>query len=87
MLFGMVERGMSGEVVGDKGKLRMVNGPTNDQDGHNNDAMWAVVLTKELWKKKIWSVSFVTLFQHELTIYLGMTQNLFPLFLKDASTP
>lgn len=87
MLFGMVERGMSGEVVGDKGKLRVVNGATNDGDGHNNDAMWAVVLTKELWKKKIWSVSFLTLFQREFTIYLGMTQNLFPLFLKDASTP
>lgn len=87
MLFGMVERGMSGEVVGDKGKLRMVNGPTNDRDGHNNDAMWAVVLTKELWKKKIWSVIFFTLFQRELTIYLGMTQNRFPLFLKDASIP
>jgi len=56
MLFGMVERGMSGEVVGDKGKLRMINGPTSDRDGHSNDAMWAVVLTKELWKKKIWLV-------------------------------
>ncbi|KAF8201579.1 protein required for actin cytoskeleton organization and cell cycle progression [Pholiota molesta] len=56
MLFGMVERGMSGEVVGDKGKLRATNGPTSDPDGHNTEeAMWAVVLTKELWKKKVWS--------------------------------
>ncbi|KAF9475067.1 SDA1-domain-containing protein [Pholiota conissans] len=56
MLFGMIERGMSGEVVGDKGKLRAMNGPTSDPDGHNTEeAMWAVVLTKELWKKKVWS--------------------------------
>jgi protein SDA1 len=59
MLFGMVERGMSGEVVGDKGKLRATNGPTSDPDGHNTEeAMWAVVLTKELWKKKVWCVFF-----------------------------
>ncbi|KDR81427.1 hypothetical protein GALMADRAFT_239316 [Galerina marginata CBS 339.88] len=64
MLFGMVERGMGGEVVGDKGKLRAANGPTNDRDGHNSEeAMWAVVLTKELWRKSVWkdpkSVSIV----------------------------
>jgi protein SDA1 len=54
MLFGMIERGMSGEVVGDKGKLR-ANVPTGDRTGHNTEeAMWAVVLTKELWKKKVW---------------------------------
>lgn len=57
MLFGMVERGMSGEVVGDKGKLRAVNGPTNEREGANTEeAMWAVVLTKELWRKKVWFV-------------------------------
>ncbi|KAF8969872.1 protein required for actin cytoskeleton organization and cell cycle progression [Flammula alnicola] len=56
MLFGMVERGMSGDVVGDKGKLRAVNGPTSDRDSHNVDeALWAVVLTQELWRKKVWN--------------------------------
>ncbi|KAI0956922.1 hypothetical protein AcW1_005479 [Taiwanofungus camphoratus] len=52
MLFGMVERGMDAEVVGNKGKLRATAGPAN-QDG--GEAMWAVVLTKELWKKGIWN--------------------------------
>ncbi|KAH9857763.1 SDA1-domain-containing protein [Lenzites betulinus] len=51
MLFGMVERGMDGEVVGDKGKLKAAAGP-----GHNGEeAMWAIVLTKELWRKGIWN--------------------------------
>lgn len=57
MLFSMVERGMEGEVVGDKGKLRASNGPTTDRTAHNGEeAMWAVILTKELWRKSIWSV-------------------------------
>ncbi|TRM56647.1 SDA1-domain-containing protein [Schizophyllum amplum] len=31
-------------------------GPTADRSAHNGDeAMWAVVLTKELWKKGIWN--------------------------------
>ncbi|RDB21213.1 Protein sda1 [Hypsizygus marmoreus] len=56
MLFGMVERGMDGEVVGDKGKLRASNGPTTDRTAHNGEeAMWAVILTKELWRKGIWT--------------------------------
>ncbi|KAK0228256.1 SDA1-domain-containing protein [Armillaria fumosa] len=54
MLFGMVERGMDGQVLGDKGKLRASTSqspsPTN---GH--DAMWAIILTKELWRKGIWT--------------------------------
>jgi len=55
MLFGMVERGMGGTVVGDKGKLR--SNPNINTDGLPNsgdEATWAVVLTKELWKKGIW---------------------------------
>jgi protein SDA1 len=48
MLFGMVERGMDAEVTGDKGKAR-ANGA-----GQGDEAMWAIVLTKELWKKGIW---------------------------------
>lgn len=55
MLFGMVERGMDGEVVGDKGKLRASSGPTTTPAAHNGEeAMWAVILTKELWRKGIW---------------------------------
>ncbi|KAJ7490049.1 SDA1-domain-containing protein [Mycena galericulata] len=56
MLFGMVERGMEGEVVGDKGKVRASTGPTTDRMAHNGEeAMWAVILTKELWRKGIWT--------------------------------
>jgi protein SDA1 len=58
MLFGMVERGMEGEVLGDKGKARAATGPTTDRTAHNGEeAMWAVILTKELWKKGIWFAS------------------------------
>ncbi|VDB96170.1 unnamed protein product [Peniophora sp. CBMAI 1063] len=66
MLFGMVEHGMDGVVAGDKGKLR--SQPKNTPEGlasSGDEAMWAVVLTKELWKKGIWddakSVSIVAL--------------------------
>ncbi|KAI9569090.1 SDA1-domain-containing protein [Boletus coccyginus] len=48
MLFAMVERGMDADVLGDKGKPRPT--PPNGED-----AVWAVILTKELWKKQIWS--------------------------------
>lgn len=56
MLFGMVERGMDGEVQGDKGKLRANNsGPTSDKAAHGGeDAIWAIILTKELWRKGVW---------------------------------
>lgn len=55
MLFSMVERGMSGEVMGDKGKLRAAAMSIHDPDAHNTDeAMWAVILTKELWRKRVW---------------------------------
>jgi protein SDA1 len=58
MLFGMVERGMDAEVTGDKGKLRVNPGPTSDKAAHNGeDAMWAIILTKELWRKGIWYAS------------------------------
>ncbi|KAI0292307.1 actin cytoskeleton organization and cell cycle progression protein [Russula brevipes] len=48
MLFGMVER--------DKGKLR--SNPNTSAEGlssSGDEAMWAVVLTKELWTKGIWN--------------------------------
>ena len=57
MLFSMVERGMDGEMQGDKGRLRMTVSPTNDRTANNGEeAMWAVILTKELWRKRIWYV-------------------------------
>lgn len=52
MLFGMVERGMDAEVVGDKGKLKAAAGPGSNGE----EAMWAIVLSKELWRKGIWCV-------------------------------
>ncbi|OSX64728.1 hypothetical protein POSPLADRAFT_1064899 [Postia placenta MAD-698-R-SB12] len=56
MLFGMVERGMDAEVVGDKGKLRAASGmPAQNATQNGGEAMWAIVLTKELWKKGIWN--------------------------------
>ena len=54
MLFGMVERGMDIDFVGDKGKVRAASDSMLGLAGQ--DAMWAVVLTKELWQKSIWSV-------------------------------
>ncbi|KAG6379096.1 SDA1-domain-containing protein [Boletus reticuloceps] len=51
MLFTMVERGMDADVLGDKGKLRTSTAaPANGED-----AMWAVILTKQLWQKQTWS--------------------------------
>ncbi|KAG8790622.1 Severe Depolymerization of Actin [Ceratobasidium sp. 428] len=52
MLFGMVERGMDGEVQGDKGKLR--GKPVTEKEG-GEEAMWAVMVAKELWKKGVWN--------------------------------
>ncbi|KAI9440476.1 protein required for actin cytoskeleton organization and cell cycle progression [Lactarius indigo] len=53
MLFGMIERGMGGTVLGDKGKLRNNSGAERSSDS-GDEAMWAVVLTRELWKKGVW---------------------------------
>lgn len=78
MLFTMVEKGMDGEVLGDKGKIR--NNPLNSAktsslaggtgintaaSSKGTEALWAVLLTKELWRKGVWndakSVSIVSL--------------------------
>lgn len=55
MLFGMAERGMDAEVLGDKGKLRAATRPSGERTTNGDDAMWAVIMTKELWKKGIWT--------------------------------
>ncbi|CEL59224.1 Protein sda1 OS=Schizosaccharomyces pombe (strain 972 / ATCC 24843) GN=sda1 PE=3 SV=2 [Rhizoctonia solani AG-1 IB] len=52
MLFGMVERGMDGEVQGDKGKLR--NKPVGERET-GEEAMWAIMVAKELWRKGVWN--------------------------------
>ncbi|KAG8681307.1 Severe Depolymerization of Actin, partial [Ceratobasidium sp. 423] len=52
MLFGMVERGMDGEVQGDKGKLR--SKPVGERET-GEEAMWAIMVAKELWKKGVWN--------------------------------
>ncbi|TFK42834.1 protein required for actin cytoskeleton organization and cell cycle progression [Crucibulum laeve] len=56
MLFGMVERGMGGEVVGDKGKVRAGAGLNTDgRSANSEEAMWAIILAKELWRKGVWT--------------------------------
>ena len=55
MLFAMVERGMDADVQGDKGKLRAKSRTEAVQKPANAvEALWAVVLTKELWRKGVW---------------------------------
>jgi protein SDA1 len=46
LLFTMIENGMGGEVIGNKGK-----GKGKEQGG---EAMWAVMMVRELWKKGVW---------------------------------
>ncbi len=50
----MVERGMSGEVVGDRsGVKKAADGTAAGTSG--GEAMWAVTFIKELWKKSVWN--------------------------------
>ncbi|ODN94659.1 protein SDA1 [Cryptococcus wingfieldii CBS 7118] len=60
LLFGMIESGMGAEVVGDKGRNK---GKAGREKG--GEAMWAVMMVKELWRKGIWkdakTVSIVAL--------------------------
>ncbi|KIR41567.1 protein SDA1 [Cryptococcus deuterogattii 99/473] len=55
----MVESGMGAEVVGDKGRNK---GKGREKGG---EAMWAVMMVKELWRKGVWTdaktVSIVSL--------------------------
>jgi protein SDA1 len=58
MLFGMIERGLEGEVLGDKGKVKAGKSKDPILDAtwkqSTDEAMWAVILAKELWKKGVW---------------------------------
>lgn len=55
----MVERGMDAEVQGDKGNIRGQKASDAGKSGSSDEAMWAVALTKELWKKGVWYVSVI----------------------------
>ncbi|KIK63819.1 hypothetical protein GYMLUDRAFT_71942 [Collybiopsis luxurians FD-317 M1] len=61
MLFGMVESGLDDvSNFGNKGKQKETNtgvhfGTTDRTAGRGEDAIWAVILTKELWRKGIWN--------------------------------
>ncbi|KAJ3728926.1 SDA1-domain-containing protein [Lentinula raphanica] len=60
MLFGMVENGLEDvSNFGNKGKQKEAGtglhyGTSDKTAGRGEDAMWAVILTKELWRKGIW---------------------------------
>ncbi|BEI81033.1 hypothetical protein CcaverHIS002_0201930 [Cutaneotrichosporon cavernicola] len=49
LLFGMIESGMGAEVIGNKGK-----GKSKETGG---EAMWAVMMVRELWRKGVWTDS------------------------------
>ncbi|TFK59040.1 protein required for actin cytoskeleton organization and cell cycle progression [Pluteus cervinus] len=62
MLFSMVEQGMDAPVVGDKGKAKAMNNMIAASASSSDvvrkvgeEAMWAVIVCKELWKKQIWT--------------------------------
>ncbi|KAJ4488284.1 SDA1-domain-containing protein [Lentinula aciculospora] len=61
MLFGMVENGLEDvKNFGNKGKQKEINtglhfGTSDKTAGRGEDAMWAVILTKELWRKGVWN--------------------------------
>lgn len=46
---------MDAEVMGDKAKLRAIV-VASAAGSNGEEAIWAVVLTKELWRKGIWCV-------------------------------
>lgn len=58
LLFAMVQTGMDAEITSNKKSK-------NNQINSNSEAMWAVMLTRELWRKGVWndskSVSIVAL--------------------------
>jgi hypothetical protein len=79
MLFTMVERGIEGDVIGDKGRPRASDGPTTNSTARNGEeAMWAVILTKELWRKGTWSATFISYTAPDLTIAVGQMQKQSP---------
>lgn len=77
MLFRMVEQGADMDVVFDKGKKPVRVGDTSHHAGE--DALWAVFLTKDLWKKGIWYVleCTVSFIQSDSFFLIGMTLDLY----------
>ncbi|EJD07420.1 SDA1-domain-containing protein [Fomitiporia mediterranea MF3/22] len=53
MLFRMVEQGSDMDFVFDKGKKPIRTGDVSHHSG--DDALWAVFMTKDLWRKGIWN--------------------------------
>lgn len=53
LLFGMVEKGMGADIVGNKGRFAAGGAATAQAKG--GEALWAVTLIKELWRKTIWN--------------------------------
>lgn len=53
LLFGMVEKGMGADVVGNKGRHAL--GGSAAAQAKGGEALWAVSLIKELWRKTIWN--------------------------------
>ena len=77
MLFGMIERGMGGTVTGDKSKLKVnLNTSADGLSNSGDEAMWAVVLTKDLWKKGVWCVSLTPCQVAAIDKHTGMMQSL-----------
>ena len=68
MLFVMVERGMDNRVTRNKGKA--LAHQTNDDE---DEAMWAVILAKEFWKKNVWYASLALIKSIIPTMKLGWT--------------
>lgn len=55
----MIERGMDADVQGDKGNIRGQKASDAAKTGSNDEAIWAVTLTKELWSKRVWCGPFI----------------------------
>jgi protein SDA1 len=54
LLFGMVEKGMGADIVGNKGRFAAGSAAAQAQ-AKGGEALWAVTLIKELWRKNIWN--------------------------------
>lgn len=68
MLFVMVERGLDNRVARNKGKAFAHQ--TNDDE---DEAMWAIILAKELWKKNVWYAFLALIKSVILTMKPGWT--------------
>jgi protein SDA1 len=87
MLFSMVERGMEDDIMGEKGGPRISQGSTTDRAARNGEeAMWAVILTKELWRKGTWSAAFILHICPNLFFHVGPMRKRSPFWHSGSST-